>query len=71
MGLAPRSWARWVQVRPVLEYVEGEPITEEAVAIARVIADVWLAALVSWVTGRGTAEDVSARVEMAVHLLLR
>jgi AcrR family transcriptional regulator len=53
------------------EYVEGEPITEEAVAIARVIADVWLAALVSWVTGRGTAEDVSARVEMAVHLLLR
>ncbi len=53
------------------DYVEGEAPSDEAIAIAHVIADVWLAALVSWVTGRGSAEDVTARVEMAVHLLLR
>lgn len=53
------------------DYVAGEPPSDEAIAIARVISDVWLAALVSWVTGRGSADDVTARVEMAVHLLLR
>ncbi len=48
----------------------GEP-TEEEAAIIRVIADVWLAALVSWVTGRAKAEDVEKQIDVAVGLLLR
>ena len=35
---------------------DGEA-TDEDIAIARVIGDVWLSALVSWVTGRGTADE--------------
>lgn len=35
-----------------------------------VIADVWMANLVAWVTRRASATDVSKRVELAVHLLL-
>jgi AcrR family transcriptional regulator len=49
----------------------GEPPTEDEIAIARVISDVWLAALVAWVTGRASADDVAASLEKAVHLLLR
>lgn len=45
--------------------------TEEETAIIRVIADVWLAALVSWVTGRAKAEDVENQIDVAVRLLLR
>lgn len=48
----------------------NEPSEEEA-AIIRVIADVWLAALVSWVTGRAKAEDVENQIDVAVRLLLR
>ena len=48
-----------------------EPPTEDDLAIARVISDVWLAALVAWVTGRASADDVAASLEKAVHLLLR
>jgi hypothetical protein len=48
-----------------------EPPTEDEIAIARVISDVWLAALVAWVTGRASADDVAASLEKAVHLLLR
>src|SRR6478672_3153448 len=40
-------------------YVEGEQPSDEDVAIARVISDVWLSALVSWVTGRATAEETA------------
>lgn len=47
----------------------GEP-TDEHRAIARVIGDVWMAGLVSWVTGRSSAEDVRNRLELAVRLLL-
>jgi TetR/AcrR family transcriptional regulator, cholesterol catabolism regulator len=52
-------------------YVEGEQPSAEDVAIARVISDVWLSALVSWVTGRATAEEVAEHIETAVRLLLR
>ncbi len=50
---------------------ESEPPTEDEIAIARVISDVWLAALVAWVTGRASADDVAASLQKAVHLLLR
>jgi TetR/AcrR family transcriptional regulator, cholesterol catabolism regulator len=46
-------------------------LTEEDVAIARVIGDVWLSALVAWVTGRSTAPETAAHMETAVALLLR
>ncbi len=48
-----------------------EPPTEDEIAIARVISDVWLAALVAWVTGRASADDVATSLQKAVHLLLR
>jgi TetR/AcrR family transcriptional regulator, cholesterol catabolism regulator len=49
---------------------EVEP-TEEDIAIAKVIGDVWLASLVQWVTGRASAADVSKSIDVAVRLLLR
>ena len=50
----------------------GKPdLTDEDVAIAKVIGDVWLAALVGWVTGRTTSEDVTRQMDVAVRLLLR
>ena len=52
-------------------YVEGEQPSDEDVAIARVISDVWLSALVSWVTGRATAEETAEHIETAVRLVLR
>ncbi|MBF4767891.1 TetR family transcriptional regulator [Nocardioides agariphilus] len=44
--------------------------TSDDLAAAAVIRDVWLAALVGWVTGRTTAADVSRSLETAVRLLL-
>ncbi len=52
-------------------YVEGTEPTDREMAVARVISDVWLAALVSWVTGRTTAGEVSEHLETAVDLILR
>jgi TetR/AcrR family transcriptional regulator, cholesterol catabolism regulator len=50
----------------------GQPeVTEDDVAIARVIGDVWLSSLVSWVTGRATAAETAEHMERAVRLLLR
>jgi TetR/AcrR family transcriptional regulator, cholesterol catabolism regulator len=49
---------------------EIEP-TEEDIAIAKVIGDVWLASLVQWVTGRSSAADVTRSIDVAVRLLLR
>lgn len=46
-------------------------ITDEDVAIARVIGDVWLSALVSWVTGRSTAAETAQHMETTVRLVLR
>lgn len=45
--------------------------TEDDIAIAKVIGDVWLASLVQWVTGRASAQDVSKSMDVAVRLLLR
>ena len=45
--------------------------TDDDAAVARVIGDVWLAALMAWVTGRSSAEDTSAHMERAVRLILR
>jgi AcrR family transcriptional regulator len=50
---------------------DDEPPTDDDLAIARVISDVWLAALVAWVTGRASADDVATSLQKAVHLLLR
>lgn len=53
-------------------YPEGHrDLTEEDVQIARVIGDVWLSALVGWVTGRTTAAETGQQIEIAVKLLLR
>lgn len=49
----------------------AESVTDDDVAIARVIGDVWLSALVGWVTGRSTAEQTAAHMETAVRLILR
>lgn len=46
-------------------------VTDDDVAIARVIGDVWLSALVAWVTGRSTAADTAQHMETAVRMLLR
>jgi len=49
---------------------EGEPTADDA-AIARIIGDVWLSALVAWVTRRASANDVTNHLELAARLLLR
>lgn len=52
-------------------YPEGHEVTDEDVQIARVIGDVWLSALVGWVTGRNSAAETGQQIEVAVRLLLR
>lgn len=47
----------------------SEP-TEADRDIFHVIADVWMANLVAWVTRRASAADVAKRLELSVHLLL-
>jgi AcrR family transcriptional regulator len=49
----------------------GGEVTDDDIAIARVIGDVWLSALVAWVTGRSTAGETAQHMETAVRLLLR
>jgi len=55
---------------PDLPFEDHDP-TEDEIAIAKVIGDVWLATLVQWVTGRASAADVSRHMDVAVRLLLR
>jgi AcrR family transcriptional regulator len=50
---------------------EAREPTAEDMAIVRVIGDVWLSALMGWVTGRTSAEDVTKSMDVAVRLLLR
>ncbi len=50
---------------------DADTITDDDVAIARVIGDVWLSALVAWVTGRSTAAETAAHMDTAIHLILR
>ncbi len=47
-----------------------EDPTEADRDIFHVIADVWMANLVAWVTRRASAADVANRLELSVHLLL-
>ncbi|MGW0453316.1 MULTISPECIES: cholesterol catabolism transcriptional regulator KstR [Gordonia] len=49
---------------------EGEPSDEE-LAIARVLSDVWMSNLVQWLTRRASATDVTNRLELTVRLLLK
>ena len=53
------------------QYVEGAEPTEHELAVTRVISDVWLAALVAWVTGRSSADEVAEHLDTAVQLILR
>jgi TetR/AcrR family transcriptional regulator, cholesterol catabolism regulator len=53
------------------ENPEDIVVTEDDIAIAKVIGDVWLASLVQWVTGRASAQDVAKSMDVAVRLLLR
>ncbi|KAA9158387.1 cholesterol catabolism transcriptional regulator KstR [Amycolatopsis acidicola] len=39
-------------------------------AVFHLIADVWMANLVAWVTRRASAADVAERLDLSVHLLL-
>jgi AcrR family transcriptional regulator len=48
---------------------DDEP-NDEQLAIARVISEVWLSNLVAWVTRRASAQDVAARLELTISLLL-
>jgi len=61
--------------RMIARAIAGSPdhgqATEEEAAIIRVIADVWMAALVSWANGRSGAAEVEKSVDVAVRLLLR
>lgn len=47
-----------------------EEPTEADRDIFHLIADVWMANLVAWVTRRATASDVANRLELSAHLLL-
>ena len=49
---------------------DGEP-SEEELAIARVLSDVWMSNLVQWLTRRASATDVTNRLELTVRLLLK
>ncbi|MGW0039487.1 cholesterol catabolism transcriptional regulator KstR [Gordonia sp. NPDC003376] len=49
---------------------DGEP-TADDLAIARVLADVWMSNLVQWLTRRASATDVTNRLELTVRLLLK
>jgi AcrR family transcriptional regulator len=48
----------------------GEEPTDEQLAIARVVSDVWLSQLVAWVTRRASAKDVADHLELTIRLLL-
>ncbi len=53
------------------DVARDEAPTDEELAMARVVGDVWLAALMAWVTGRSSAEETSAYLERAIRLVLR
>jgi len=61
--------------RMIARAIAGSPdhgqATAEEAAIIRVIADVWLSALVSWANGRSAADEVEKSMDVAVSLLLR
>lgn len=54
-----------------MDPTRGEEFTEDDIAMARVIGDVWLSALVAWVTGRSSAAETAQHIETAVRMVLR
>lgn len=48
---------------------QGEP-DELQLSIARVVSDVWMSNLVSWLTRRSSAADVATRLALTIDLLL-
>ncbi|HEY1966377.1 MAG TPA: cholesterol catabolism transcriptional regulator KstR [Pseudonocardia sp.] len=50
--------------------IGDDPLSDEHGAITRVIADVWMANLIAWVSRRASAEEVTDRLNLAVRLLL-
>jgi TetR/AcrR family transcriptional regulator, cholesterol catabolism regulator len=76
MSADPSATAEVNAVSRLMEHMltsamhEGEPSSDDR-AIARVIGDVWLSNLVSWVTRRASTDDVSGQLEVAARLLLR
>ncbi|GAB18559.1 putative TetR family transcriptional regulator [Gordonia effusa NBRC 100432] len=48
----------------------GVPASDEDLAIARVISDVWMSNLVQWLTRRASATDVANRLQLTIQLLL-
>lgn len=54
--------------------MSGDPsheTTDEEADMVHVIADVWLASLIAWATGRKSAEGVLSSMDNAIRLLLR
>jgi AcrR family transcriptional regulator len=49
----------------------SDEVTAEDVQVARVIGDVWLSSLMTWVTGRSSAKETADHMEYAVRLILR
>lgn len=49
----------------------AEPATAEEMTVARVLGDIWLSALVGWVTGRQSAAETAEHMETAIRLVLR
>lgn len=61
-----RILTRAMRPRDAAEDQAGDDTT-----LARIIGDVWLAALVAWVSGRSTAAETDAHMDRAVRLVLR
>jgi len=49
----------------------SDEVTAEDIQVARVIGDVWLSSLMTWVTGRSSAKETADHMEYAVRLILR
>ncbi len=52
-------------------YPDQRDVTDDDMTVARVIGDVWLSALVAWVTGRSSDEETARHMDRAVRMILR
>ena len=57
--------------RILLKAMRNDNPNDEDRARLHIVADVWMANLVAWVTRRASATDVANRLELSVRLLLR
>lgn len=48
-----------------------DEVSQQQLDVVKVIDDVWMSSLVSWVAGRMTGEQVMERLELAVRLVFR